>query len=196
MAGVRGVIGEFTYPWGGVGSARATGAGALYLLVGVRMLRAGEGGMGEVYRARDTELERHVAVKVLPASVADDADRLARFQREAEIISQLHHPHIVTIHEVGTEAGQHYLAMALLPGHTLDRRLAEGRLPVDQTVSIVGQIARAGIITRAFPPRAACSAFSRTSSVRFSILPDLGAAMLEKLRHSQSKISSTDGVKV
>jgi len=67
--------------------------------------KLGEGGMGEVYRATDTNLKRHVAIKVLPESVAGDPERLARFQREAEVLAQLNHPNIATIHGVETAAG-------------------------------------------------------------------------------------------
>jgi formylglycine-generating enzyme required for sulfatase activity len=103
----------------------------------------GRGGFGVVYKARDTTLDRFVALKVLHPQLTVDPKFVQRFQQEARTAAGFQHPHIVTIHEVGEEAGQHYLAMALLPGRTLDRQLAEGLLPVERAVSIVEQIARA-----------------------------------------------------
>jgi serine/threonine protein kinase len=102
----------------------------------------GRGGFAVVYKARDTTLDRLVALKVLHPQLTVDPKFVRRFQQEARTAAGFQHPHIVTIHEVGEEAGQHYLAMALVPGRTLDRQLAEGRLPVEQAVSIVEQIAR------------------------------------------------------
>src|SRR5262245_52625327 len=89
----------------------------------------GAGGMGEVYRASDTKLGRDVALKVLPADLADDADRLARFQREARAVAALNHPHIVTIHSVEEADGVHFFTMELVEGHALDRVITEGGLP-------------------------------------------------------------------
>jgi serine/threonine-protein kinase len=103
----------------------------------------GRGGFGVVYKARDTTLDRLVALKVLHPQLTVDPKFVQRFHQEARTAAGFQHPHIVTIHEVGEEAGQHYLAMALLPGRTLDRQLAEGQLPVERTVSIVEQVARA-----------------------------------------------------
>ena len=91
----------------------------------------GAGGMGEVYRARDTRLDRSVAVKVLPAEFANDAQLRARFEREAKTISQLNHPHICTLHDVGDEL---ILVMELLEGETLADRLARGPLPLEQVI--------------------------------------------------------------
>src|ERR1700689_1489313 len=79
----------------------------------------GAGGMGEVYRARDTRLDRIVAVKVLPAAFSADRDRLPRFEREARLASSLSHPNIVTIHELGWDGSTHYLTMELVNGRTL-----------------------------------------------------------------------------
>ena len=103
----------------------------------------GCGGFAVVYKARDTELDRTVALKMLHPQLTVDPKFIQRFRQEARAAAGLHHPHIVTIHEVGEEAGQHYLTMAFLPGRTLDKRLAEGPLPVEQAVSIVEQIAGA-----------------------------------------------------
>ena len=87
----------------------------------------GAGGMGEVYRARDTRLDRSVAVKVLPAHLAQDPDRRARFEREARAASALNHPHICTIYDVGQQDGIDYLVMEHLEGETLADRLRRAR---------------------------------------------------------------------
>ena len=87
----------------------------------------GAGGMGEVYRALATRLDRTVAIKVLPASATSDPDRLARFKREARAISQLNHPHICTLYDVGDQDGIDYLVMELVEGDTLEERLKKGR---------------------------------------------------------------------
>ena len=103
----------------------------------------GRGGFAAVFRARDVELERVIALKVLHPQLTTDPKFIQRFRQEARTAAGLHHPRIVTIHDVGEEAGQHYLAMAFLPGHTLDKWLAEGPLPVERAVSIVEQVAGA-----------------------------------------------------
>src|SRR5213076_904158 len=99
----------------------------------------GAGGMGEVYRARDTRLERSVAVKVLPAEFASRADLRARFEREARTISSLNHPHICALYDVG----DNYLVMELLEGETLADRLAKGPLPLSDVLKFGMQIAEA-----------------------------------------------------
>src|SRR5215212_2681981 len=91
----------------------------------------GVGGMGEVYRATDTNLKRQVAIKVLPASVADDAQRLARFQREAEVLAALNHPNIAHIHGLERTDGTIALVMELVEGPTLADRLSDGALPIN-----------------------------------------------------------------
>ncbi|MGC2719679.1 MAG: serine/threonine-protein kinase, partial [Candidatus Acidiferrales bacterium] len=88
----------------------------------------GAGGMGEVYRARDTRLDRTVAIKVLPAAVANDPERLARFEGEARVLSTLSHPNLLAIYDVGTQNGLHYLVSEFLEGETLRDRLASGPL--------------------------------------------------------------------
>jgi serine/threonine protein kinase len=85
----------------------------------------GAGGMGEVYKARDTRLDRTVAVKVLPARLSENPEFRQRFEREAKTISQLSHPHICTLHDVGDQDGVEYLVMEFLEGETLTERLAK-----------------------------------------------------------------------
>jgi serine/threonine protein kinase len=103
----------------------------------------GAGGMGEVYRARDTKLGREVAIKVLPEALAADADRIARFEREAKALAALNHPHIATLHGMEESAGRHLLVMELVEGETLADRLRRGPVPVDDALRIAIQIAEA-----------------------------------------------------
>ena len=102
----------------------------------------GEGGMGEVYRARDTRLNREVAIKVLPTSFAGDTDRRARFEREAQAVAALSHPNVIAIFDTGIHEHQLYVVMELLPGGTLRERLIAGALPVRKAVDLAVQIAR------------------------------------------------------
>ena len=103
----------------------------------------GAGGMGEVYKATDTRLERTVAIKVLPAHVASDPERKSRFEREAKTISSLNHPHICTLHDVGREGDVDFLVMEYLEGQTLADRLGKGALPLDQALRYAIEIADA-----------------------------------------------------
>ena len=119
----------------------------------------GAGGMGEVYKARDTRLDRTVAIKVLSAEIASDPDLRARFEREARAVAALDHPHICGIYDVGQADGAHFLVMPHLEGQTLAARLEKGPLPLDQTLKIAGEIAdaldkahRAGITHRDLKP--------------------------------------------
>jgi eukaryotic-like serine/threonine-protein kinase len=119
----------------------------------------GAGGMGEVWRARDTKLGREVALKVLPAAVAQDAERLARFEREAQVLASLNHPHIAAIHGVEDSTDTKALVLELVEGPTLQDRIAQGPLPVDEAVGIARQIADAleaahekGIVHRDLKP--------------------------------------------
>ena len=121
--------------------------------------KIGVGGMGEVYQATDTNLKRQVAIKVLPASVAGDADRLARFQREAEVLAALNHPHIAAIYGLEKTPDGTALVMELVEGDDLSQRIARGAIPIDEALPIAKQIAEAleaaheqGIIHRDLKP--------------------------------------------
>ncbi|MGD1101875.1 MAG: protein kinase, partial [Terriglobia bacterium] len=121
--------------------------------------KLGAGGMGEVYRARDTRLDRTVAVKVLSSHLASNPDLKVRFQREARAISALQHPHICVLHDVGSQDDVDYLVMEFLEGETLAARLGRGALPLDQLVKIAAEVAgaldkahRAGIVHRDLKP--------------------------------------------
>ena len=102
----------------------------------------GAGGMGEVYRARDTRLERDVAVKILPAHLADDEDGLARFERETKAVAALSHPNILTIYDVGRHQGVPFAVMELLEGETLRERLEKGSLPLGKAVELALETTR------------------------------------------------------
>src|SRR5215470_1182862 len=119
----------------------------------------GAGGMGEVYKAKDTRLDRLVAIKVLPSHVSSDPALRERFEREARTIAALNHPHICTLYDVGHEADTDFLVLEYLEGQTLADRLAKGALPLDQALQIAIQIAdaldkahRAGIVHRDLKP--------------------------------------------
>ncbi len=119
----------------------------------------GEGGMGKVYRAEDLQLGREVALKVLPDAVAQDPERLARFEREARVLATLSHPRIAAVHEFGQADGVHFLVMELAGGETLADRIARGALPVSDALPIALQIAEAleaaherGIVHRDLKP--------------------------------------------
>src|SRR6266436_6731694 len=103
----------------------------------------GAGGMGEVYRARDTRLERDVAVKVLSPKVSSDPGSRQRLEREAKAVSKLSHPHICTLHDIGHQDGVDFLVMELVEGETVEQRLMKGPLPPDQVLRIAAQIADA-----------------------------------------------------
>ena len=115
----------------------------------------GAGGMGEVYRARDSRLNRDVALKVLPAALAQDAEYMARFEREAQVLASLNHPNIAAIYGIEENA----IVMELVPGPTLEERIAAGRLPLDEALGIAKQISEAleaahekGVIHRDLKP--------------------------------------------
>ena len=140
----------------------------------------GAGGMGEVYRARDTRLGRDVAVKVLPASFASDSERLRRFEQEARAVAALNHPNILAVYDIGTHDGAPFLVTELLEGETLRERLAEGALPVRKAIDIAVQAAHGaaaahekGIVHRDLKP----ANIFLTSEGRVKIL-DFGLAKL------------------
>jgi serine/threonine protein kinase len=119
----------------------------------------GEGGMGQVYRARDTKLGRDVAIKVLPEAFTQDKDRLARFEREARLLASLNHPGIASIYGLGETETLHFLVLELVSGVTLAERIQRGSLPVDEALAVFGQIAEAleaahekGIVHRDLKP--------------------------------------------
>ena len=121
--------------------------------------RLGAGGMGEVYSARDTRLERTVAIKILPQEISADPVRKQRFEREAKTISSLNHPNICTLHDIGWQDGVAYLVMECVEGETLAKRLEKGPLPLEQVLKFGAQIAdamdkahRAGIVHRDLKP--------------------------------------------
>src|ERR1700680_4833196 len=103
----------------------------------------GSGGMGEVYRARDTKLGRDVALKILPDTFAADPERLARFQREAQVLASLNHPHIGAIYGLEQSEGIRALVLELVEGPTLADRIAQGAIPLDEVLPIARQIAEA-----------------------------------------------------
>jgi serine/threonine protein kinase len=119
----------------------------------------GAGGMGEVFRARDTRLDRIVAIKILPPQLSSDPIRKQRFEREAKTISSLNHPHICVLYDVGHQDGTDYLVMECLEGETLAKRLEKGPLPLEQVLKFGGQIAdaldkahRSGVVHRDLKP--------------------------------------------
>src|SRR6202521_3413910 len=101
----------------------------------------GTGGMGEVYQATDSKLGRSVAIKLLPEAFARDADRLARFEREARVLASLNHPNIAAIYGIEQSADRKFLVMELVPGETLAERIKRGPIPVDEALGIAKQIA-------------------------------------------------------
>jgi serine/threonine protein kinase len=139
--------------------------------------------MGEVYQALDTRLNRRIAIKVLPSGVADDRDRLRRFEQEAQAASALNHPNILTIHDIGKEAGVAFIAMEWVEGKTLRDLLADGRLPPRRFAHIAHQIAdglaqahAAGIVHRDLKPQNIM--VSDTDRVK---IVDFGLAKLKRL---------------
>jgi Tol biopolymer transport system component len=122
--------------------------------------KLGEGGMGEVYLAEDTQLDREVAIKVLPEAVAEDPERLARFEREAKVLAALNHPNVAGIHQIEEADGKRLLIMELAPGEDLAERLSRGPVPAEEAIPIARQIAEAleaahelGIVHRDLKPQ-------------------------------------------
>ena len=141
----------------------------------------GAGGMGEVYRARDTKIGRDVALKILPAALLDDPERVARFQREAQMLGALNHPHIAAIYGFEESAGVSALVLELVDGPTLAERIKQGAVPVAEALTIAGQIADAleaahekGIIHRDLKP----ANLALTANDQVKVL-DFGLAKLQ-----------------
>jgi TolB-like protein len=155
----------------------------------------GAGGMGEVYRATDTKLGRDVALKVLPADMAGDPERLGRFRREAKTLAQLDHPNIVTIYSVEECDGVHFLTMQLVEGLPLDRMIPQGGLPVEQIVEIAGALGDAlaaahekGIVHRDLKPaNVMVSKEGRVKVLDFGLAKDVRANVLDATLTSASQ---------
>src|SRR5256714_15359053 len=150
------------------------------------MSKIGEGGMGEVYRARDTKLGRDVAIKILPASLSENADRLHRFEQEAQAAGALNHPNILVIYHIGTHDGAPYIVTELLEGETLRERMAGAALPQRKAIDYALQTAHGlaaahekGIVHRDLKPE---NLFV-TKDGRLKIL-DFGLAKLTQAQSS------------
>src|SRR6266700_2853710 len=145
----------------------------------------GAGGMGEVYRARDTRLERDVAVQVLSPKVSSDPGSRQRLEREAKAVSKLSHPHICTLHDIGHQDGVDFLVMELVEGETLDQRLTKGPLPPEQTIRTAAQIADAlakahklGVIHRDLKPSNVMLTKTGAKLMDFGLAKESGPAPL------------------
>src|ERR1700751_2622411 len=119
----------------------------------------GRGGMGEVYRARDTKLKREVAIKILPDQFSRDPDRVGRFQREAEVLASLNHPNIAAIYDLQEANGSRFLVLELVEGETLPERIKRGPIPINEALGIGKGISEAleaahekGIVHRDLKP--------------------------------------------
>jgi len=161
----------------------------------------GAGGMGEVYRARDTRLERDVAVKVLPANLSSDPSLRQRLEREAKAVSKLSHPHICTLHDIGHQDGVDFLVMELVEGETLEHRLMKGPLPPEQTIRIAMQIADAlarahklGIVHRDLKPANVMLTKTGAKLMDFGLAKHSGpaplASALTEMTMEQAKLTS------
>jgi eukaryotic-like serine/threonine-protein kinase len=161
----------------------------------------GAGGMGEVYRARDTRLDREVAIKVLPENLSSDASLKQRLEREAKAISKLSHPHICTLHDIGHQDGVDFLVMEYLEGETLERRITKGRLTPEQTIRYASQIADAlakahklGITHRDLKPSNVMLTKTGAKLMDFGLAKQSGvsplATALTEMTMEQSKLTS------
>ena len=155
----------------------------------------GAGGMGEVYRARDTRLGREVALKVLPESLASDKGRLARFEQEARAASALNHPNIVTIYEIGRDGETTFVAMELIEGKTLRETVFSGAMPVRKALGVAAQVSEglakahgAGIVHRDLKPENVM-----VSKDGFAKILDFGLAKLTEPRVEELSAMPTLG---
>jgi Tol biopolymer transport system component len=160
----------------------------------------GAGGMGEVYRARDTRLERDVAIKVLPSNLSADPALRQRLEREAKAVSKLSHPHICTLYDIGQQDGTDFLVMELMEGETLEQRLLKGPFPPEQTIRCAAQIADAlakahklGITHRDLKPANIMLTKSGAKLMDFGLAKQSGpaplAAALTEMTLAQSKLT-------
>ncbi|HEX7423033.1 MAG TPA: protein kinase [Terriglobales bacterium] len=165
----------------------------------------GAGGMGEVYCARDTRLDRDLAIKVLPANLASDPSFRQRMEREAKAISKLSHPHICTLHDIGHQGGVDFLVMELIEGETLAHRLIKGPLPPEQTIRIAAQIADAlahahkrGITHRDLKPSNIMLTKSGAKLMDFGLAKESGlaraAAAVSEMTAEQSKLTAEGAI--
>jgi serine/threonine protein kinase/Tol biopolymer transport system component len=161
----------------------------------------GAGGMGEVYRARDTRLERDVAIKVLPSNLSSDLSLRQRLEREAKAVSKLSHPHICTLHDIGHQDGVDFLVMELVEGETLEHRLLKGPLPAEQTVRFAAQVADAlakahklGFVHRDLKPANVMLTKSGAKLMDFGLAKQSGSAplatALTEMTMEQPKLTS------
>jgi eukaryotic-like serine/threonine-protein kinase len=137
----------------------------------------GAGGMGEVYRARDTRLGRTVAIKVLPSHLSDNAALKQRFEREARTISSLSHPHICALHDIGSQDGIDFLVMEYLEGQTLADRIQKGALPTEQLMRFGVEIADALVLRMTTSARCAKQSITQTATaipLWAIVLPEAG----------------------
>ena len=164
-------------------------------------LLLGAGGMGEVYRARDTRLERMVAIKVLAATLSSEPSLRLRLEREAKSISRLSHPYICTLHDLGHDGGKDYLVMELVEGETLEQRLAKGALPADHALRVAIQIAEAlatahkhGIVHRDLKPANVMLTKTGAKLMDFGLAKESATApltsMLAEMATEQTKITA------
>lgn len=163
----------------------------------------GEGGMGRVFRARDTRLKRDVAIKALQPEVAGDADRIARFRREAEALAALNHPHIAGIHDVVESSGSQFLVLEMVEGPTLADRIQHGVVPIAEALAIATQMAEAleaaharGIVHRDLKPANVKITPNGTVKVLdFGLAKDqtLDAARRASLTHSPTVLANATG---
>jgi Tol biopolymer transport system component len=184
----------------------ANGAQGMTLTSGTRLgpyevvSPLGVGGMGEVYRARDTRLERDVAVKILPTNLSSDPCLRQRLEREAKAVSKLNHPHICTLHDIGHQDGVDFLVMELVEGETLEHRLIKGPLPPEQTIRFAAQIADAlakahklGIVHRDLKPSNVMLTKMGAKLMDFGLAKEAGpaplAAALTETTAAQAKLT-------